>query len=57
MIKEENQTESKTDKTNGKAPYSSPQLMTYGNVRELTQGSARPGSRVDAITLLPNKSG
>jgi hypothetical protein len=48
MIKEENQTESKTDKTNGKAPYSSPQLMTYGAIRELTQTSAKPGAIFDA---------
>jgi hypothetical protein len=36
MIKKENQTESKTYKANVKTPYSSPQLVTYGDVRELT---------------------
>jgi len=36
MIKKENQVGSKTDKTNVKAPYRSPQLVTYGDIRELT---------------------
>ena len=36
MIKEENQIENKTDKTKDKAPYRSPQLVTYGDIRELT---------------------
>jgi len=36
MIKKENQVGSKTDKTNVKAPYRSPQFVTYGDIRELT---------------------
>jgi hypothetical protein len=56
MIKEENQPESKTDKTNGKAPYSSPQLMTYGDIRELT-GAARPSMAKDSLTVQNLMSG
>jgi hypothetical protein len=36
MSKKENQVESKTDKNNAKAQYSSPQLVNYGDIRELT---------------------
>jgi hypothetical protein len=36
MNKEENSLENKTAKTNEKAPYRSPRLVTYGDIRELT---------------------
>jgi hypothetical protein len=41
MIKKENQVGSKTDKTNVKASYRSPQLATYGDIRELTLTAAK----------------
>jgi hypothetical protein len=41
MIKKENQVGSKTDKTNVKAQYRSPQLVTYGDIRELTLAGGR----------------
>jgi hypothetical protein len=43
MIKEENQPESKTDKSNDKAPYHSPQLTPYGDILELTLLSVGKG--------------
>jgi hypothetical protein len=55
MIKKENQVGSKTEQTNVKAPYSSPQLVTYGDIRELTLTAAQgandnPDGRSDSKT-------
>jgi hypothetical protein len=44
MSKKKNQVGSKTDKTNNKAPYSSPRLAPYGDIRELTQNSGNKGA-------------
>jgi hypothetical protein len=40
MIKKENQVGSKTEQTNVKAPYRSPQFVAYGDIRELTLTAA-----------------
>lgn len=56
MIKKENQVGSKTDKTNVKAPYRSPQLVTYGDIRELTL-NARTGVKDNSRADNDNKSG
>jgi hypothetical protein len=56
MIKKENQTVSKTDKTNGKAPYSSPKLVTYGDIRELTL-LAQKAPRADNPGMENNMTG
>ena len=56
MIKKENQVGSKTDKTNVKAPYRSPHLVTYGDIRELTR-TAR-GEKLDTtLERADNKTG
>lgn len=56
MIKKENQVGSKTDKTNVKAPYRSPHLETYGDIRELTRTAkgANPDTTPDKAD---NKTG
>ena len=41
MIKKENQKGTEIDKTNDKAPYRSPQLVIYGDIREITQLSQK----------------
>jgi hypothetical protein len=39
MIKKEYLLGCKTDKTNDKTPYCSPQFVTHGDIRELTRTS------------------
>ena len=56
MIKKENQIENKTDKTKDKAPYRSPQFVTYGDIRELTL-TATAGARSDSPDGRDSKTG
>jgi hypothetical protein len=52
MNKKENQTKSAADKamTDGKAPYSPPRLIIYGDIRELTLTVGTMGA-LDTDTL------
>jgi hypothetical protein len=57
MIKKENQVGRKTDETNDKEPYRSPQLVIYGDIHELTQNAANGASDNARDSSDGNKTG
>jgi hypothetical protein len=44
MIKKEKQMGSEIEKSNDKAPYHSPQLVIYGDIRDITQTAQKAPS-------------
>ena len=54
----ENQTKNTADKimTNGKAPYSSPRLTSYGDIRDMTLTVGTMGALDTKATIINNRT-